>query len=123
MKPNTIKIDDVEYVRADSVTPAHEGGMDYVIVRSRDAGVFAGFLQGRDLATQSAVLLHSRRLWFWAGAASLSELAVLGVSKPAECKFPAEIAGAHTVLGVCEIIPVTEAAKASIESVKPWTAH
>ena len=40
MKPNTIKIDEVEYIRADSVNQQAEkmNGLEYKIVRARSAG-------------------------------------------------------------------------------------
>ena len=46
----------------------------YVIVRTHSAGVFAGNLLSRK--GKEVVLTNARRLWYWIGAASLSELAV-----------------------------------------------
>ena len=44
MKPETIKIDDVEYVRKDSINEKAPSvdGMEYKIVRAQATGVFAG---------------------------------------------------------------------------------
>ena len=64
-------------------------GMKYVIARTYSAGVFAGFLFRRN--GKEAVLKNARRIWYWKGAASLSELAVRGTSKPSECKFPVAV--------------------------------
>ena len=89
----------------------------YVIVRSRDAGCFAGILKSRDRDT--VILRHSRRLWYWAGAASLSQLAMSGTSKPSNCKFPESI-DTHEILGVIEIIDATPSGRASIEAVPIW---
>lgn len=50
--------------------------MKYVIIRTYSAGVFAGYLKSRE--GQEVVLLHARRLWQWAGASSLSQLAESG---------------------------------------------
>lgn len=91
----------------------------YVIIRARDAGCFAGVFVSRN--DDSVVLKDSRRLWYWAGAASLSQLAVLGTSQPQECKFPPAIL-LHEILGVIEIIDVTPAGRSSIESVPVWKA-
>ena len=42
-KPETIKIDDVEYVRSDAQVKSEPvDGMEYKIVRTYSAGVFAG---------------------------------------------------------------------------------
>lgn len=90
---------------------------EYVIVRSRDAGCFAGTITDR--AGDTVTLNGARRLWYWAGAATLSQLAMEGTSKPNECKFPAPVEHI-VVLGVCEIIAVADTARASIEAVPVW---
>ena len=95
------------------------GGLEYKIVRTFSAGVFAGYLKSR--VGQEVVLLNARRLWFWSGAASLSQLAVDGTSKPADCKFPPEVSRIE-LLQVIEILDVTKKAQESIASVKIWKA-
>ena len=64
-------------------------------------------------------MTNVRRIWSWAGAASLSQLAVDGVKNPADCKFTVYVPE-MTILGVIEIIPCTDAAIESIEGVKEW---
>ena len=91
----------------------------YVIVRTYSAGCFAGFLKEQN--GQEVTLNEARRLWYWAGAASLSELAMRGTSQPGKCKFPIPMSSVK-LLGAIEVIDVTEAAKKSIESVPEWTA-
>ena len=93
---------------------------DYKLVRTQNAGVFAGTLvtaEGPDV-----VLIGARRIWQWKGAATLSELAMKGVAFPEECKFPAPMVRVH-LFGVIEIIDATEEARDSIQSVPVWTAH
>ncbi len=89
----------------------------YVIIRAKDAGCFAGILTERN--GNSVVLTQSRRLWYWAGAASLSQLASEGTSKPQDCKFPPAVAR-QEILGVIEVLDVEPAARASIEGVPVW---
>jgi hypothetical protein len=91
----------------------------YVIVRTQSAGCFAGTLVERN--GSEAVLTGARRLYQWAGAATLSQLATSGTSKPQDCKFPEETTH-HLVLGVIEIIEVTAPARASIAEVPIWKA-
>jgi hypothetical protein len=91
----------------------------YVIVRTYSAGVFAGNLESR--TGQEVVLLNARRLWYWAGAASLSQLAVTGTSKPNDCKFP-EAVSRIELLQAIEILDVSKEGQVSIEAVKPWCA-
>ena len=89
----------------------------YVIVRTYSAGVFAGELESRK--GQEVVLRNARRIWYWAGAASLSQLAMEGTNKPNECKFPCEVNRVE-LLQAIEILDVTPKAKASLKGVPVW---
>jgi len=91
----------------------------YVIVRTHSAGVFAGVLKKR--TGDEAILTDARRLWYWSGAASLSQLSVEGTSAPSSCKFPVAVPEV-TLLGVIEILPLSDKAKATIDSVPVWKA-
>lgn len=94
-------------------------GMEYVICRTFSAGVFAGYLKRRD--GREAELLEARRLWYWRGAASLSQLAMEGISRPTGCKFPCAVQSVVLTEAI-EIIPCTEAAQLSIAAVPIWQA-
>ena len=89
----------------------------YCMVRTNSAGVFAGTVAERN--GKEARLTDARRIWYWEGAASLSQLATEGTSEPKSCKFPCPVAEV-LLTEVVEIIPITDAAKASIESVPVW---
>lgn len=89
----------------------------YVIVRTYSAGAFAGYLDSRN--GKEVVLKDARRLWYWDGAASLSQLAMEGTSKPKNCKFPCAVESV-TLLEAIEILDTTPKAKESIISVKSW---
>lgn len=114
----TIKIDDIEYIRKDSI-PSLNNNENYSIIRTQNAGVHAGYLQSTDIKNGSVVLKNSRRIWYWDGAASLSQLALEGVSKPENCKFSV-VVPEITLLGVIEIIPCTIDALKNISQVKVW---
>ena len=92
-------------------------GKPYVIVRTYSAGVFAGTLKFRK--GKEVVLSNARRLWFWSGAASLSQMAVSGTSNPGGCKFPVAVPSV-TLTEAIEILDVTPAARKSIEAVPIW---
>lgn len=102
-------------------TPNRKGKMinQYVIVRTYSAGVFAGTLVQRN--GKEVELKDARRLWYWAGAASLSQLAQSGTSRPKDCKFP-EAVDTVILTESIEILVVTPKAKASIEAVPVWTS-
>jgi hypothetical protein len=89
----------------------------HVIVRTYSAGVHAGVLKSRE--GKEVVLTDARRIWYWDGAASLSQLASDGTSKPQNCKFPIAVPEILLTEAI-EIIPTTDKAQASIASVPVW---
>ena len=122
MKPNKeieVVIDGAPYAPKGSThePAAKRDGLDYVIIRSRDSGCHAGYLESE--SDRTVVLLDSRRLWYWEGAATLSQLAMEGVKKPESCKFPCVLPRIK-IHGISENIPTTATAKKSIESVPVW---
>jgi len=117
-EPKTIKIDNVEYVRKDDYQKAEPvDGLEYKLVRTYSAGVFAGFVESRN--GREVVMRKARRIWYWDGAASLSQLAMEGVKKPKTCKFAMEVDRVE-LLEAVEILDVTKEAKESIDSVAIW---
>lgn len=118
-KINEIEINGTVYVPKDTEKLAQTDGLPYMMVRTYSAGVFAGYLKERN--GKEVVLVNARRAWYWEGAASLSQLAVDGTSKPDKCKFPCEV-GEVILTEAIELIPITEKARLSIASVPVWTA-
>ena len=116
-----IELNGIKYVPKSSVKGMDMAkrlkGKKYVIARTYSAGVFAGYLEKR--IGKEAVLLNARRIWYWKGAASLSQLAVDGTSKPAECKFPCEVPRVE-LTEVIEVLDVSQAAQESIAKVPEW---
>lgn len=88
-----------------------------VIVRGDRSGVFYGTLVAQN--GQEVELKNCRRLWYWSGAASISQLARDGVKNPKECKFTVSV-DEMLVLDAIEIIACTEKAAKVIEGVKEW---
>ena len=89
----------------------------YQIVRTYSAGVFAGYIESRK--GQEVVMTQARRIWYWSGAASLSQLAQEGTKDPSNCKFPCEVDKVE-LLQVVEILDVTKKAEDSIKGVPVW---
>jgi hypothetical protein len=117
----SITLNGIEYVPASTVAnnqPAPKvDGLDYVLIRTYSAGVFTGYLKRRD--GKEVELVDARRIWYWSGAASLSQLATDGPSKPASCKFPAAVPSIVLTEAI-EIIPVSAKAQAVIAAVPEW---
>ena len=88
-----------------------------VIIRGNSSGVEFGELVAQE--GQEVTLKNARRIWYWKGAASLSQLAKDGTSNPSECKFTVYV-DSITILDAIEIIPCTDKAIKSIEEVGEW---
>jgi hypothetical protein len=89
----------------------------YKIIRSYSSGVFMGVVESRN--GKEGIIRDARRLWYWDGAATLSQLAEKGTSKPAKCKFPCAVARLE-LTEIIEVIDITPEAKNSIDGVAIW---
>lgn len=89
-----------------------------VLIRTDRAGVHYGTLVSK--AGLEIELKDAIRIWYWKGAASLSQMAVDGVSCPEDCKFSVQVP--IICLTYIEIIPCSEKAQKSIEGVPSWKA-
>jgi len=89
----------------------------HVMVRTENAGVHFGVLTHHHL--QEVTLKNARRVWYWSGAASLSQLSVDGTSNPDDCKFPCPVEEIM-LEGMIEMIPLTDKARESLEAVPIW---
>jgi metal-dependent HD superfamily phosphatase/phosphodiesterase len=115
---NTITINGKEYVEKGSLVADAErlNGLTYKIVRTLSAGVFAGYVS--EVNGDNVKMIRARRLWYWSGAASLSQLAMEGVKYSDKCKFPCEVN--VELFNVIEILDVTEVARKNIAEVPVW---
>jgi len=93
----------------------------YVIIRSYGAGVFFGILSEVEKCEDKWMveLLNCRRLWYWAGACSITQLAVDGTKSPEDCNFTIT-EPSIVVSAVIEIHECSDKAIESIKSVKEW---
>lgn len=115
-KVNEIEINGVKYVPKDSIQPQPELSEDYVLVRTYSAGVHVGYLKENDHYT--CALLNARRIYYWSGACSCSQIAVDGVDT-SNSKI-AVVVPAITLADWCEIIPMTTQAKKCLEEAPIW---
>lgn len=96
-----------------------EENLKYVLVRTYSAGVHVGYLKER--VGKEVTLLSSRRIWYWSGAATLSQLAQSGTSNPSKCKFPEKV-DKIVLTEAIEIIDVTSQAQRTIDAVPVWSS-
>lgn len=119
---DSVYINGVEYIpktNKQEVETSTEG-LPYVIIRTYSAGVHMGYLKSKTStsAGMEVELIKSRRLWQWAGALTLSDLAVIGTSKPKECKLTLEVPSIELV--AIEIIKVTKEGFINLNSIPIW---
>lgn len=88
-----------------------------VIIRGDRSGVEFGTLV--EQKGQEVTLHNARRIWYWEGATTLSQLAKDGTKNPLKCKFTVSV-DSITILDAIEIIPCTDKAINSIEKVEEW---
>ena len=117
-KPETIKIDDVEYVRKDSLQNIDMSNVS--LVRTRNAGVHVGTVESRDANTLK--LSNSRRIWRWRGANCLSQLAMEGCDVTCDyTRISMMIPNLElTNCDVCEVILMTNVAVKNIMEALTW---
>jgi len=122
-QPKTITIDGVKYVRADEAKEKAGtiDGLEKVIVRSYGAGVFFGYLkeQKAELNGVNITLINARRIYYWAGACSLSQLAVDGSKDIVNCKISVPV-GKQFIANCIEILPLTLKADKNLSGAIEW---
>lgn len=109
-----------EHAMPQQKRPTDKDGKDleFVIIRTARAGCFFGYLE-QEIEPATVIMQRARRIWYWSGAASLSQLAVGGTSDPANCKFPEEVKRAK-IYEVLEILECTEESRLNLEAVPYW---
>ena len=122
-KPETMMIDDVKYVREDAVQQkaVEVDGLERVLIRSYGAGVFVGYLAEKKAEFNgiNVTLKKAKRIHYWAGACSLTQLAIDGTCNPENCRVTDPI-DEQFIADVIEILPLSEKAEKSIDGVKTW---
>jgi hypothetical protein len=93
------------------------------IVRATNAGVFYGNVD--EIVHESSGvhvrMSNVRRVWYWSGSATLSQMAEEGVKNAGACKFSMQVAKMF-VMNVAEIIDLSPSAKANLDAVPSWKA-
>lgn len=113
----TIEINGVEYIRKDSVEAGIEINTDnIVLIRTYSAGVHFGTLKSRD--GKEIILTNARRLFYWSGACSLSQVAMDGVDY-SNSKISI-IVPEITLMDAIEIIPMSKKAGKEMMEAVAW---
>ena len=83
----------------------------YCVVRTHNAGVHVGTVQSVDV--RNVALTEARRIWYWKGAFTLSEISQFGID-PKNSRVAVAVPEIFLTEAI-EIIPATDAARATIE--------
>ena len=116
-----IEINGVKYVKAALDQAKDMDGLKPVLIRSYASGIHFGLLENQRDTPQGleVTLRDSRRVHYWEGAASLSQMAVDGIGKPESSRVAVAL-GSFTVQNVIETIPVTEKAFENLKNQPVW---
>lgn len=93
------------------------GEKTFYIVRGDRSGVFFGNIKERN--GKEVTMENVRRLWYWDGAASISQLAQEGTVRPSQCKFTVTV-DEILILDAIEIDKCSDKAVKSIQEVAVW---
>lgn len=122
---NEITINNEVYVLKSSIKSSEMAcnidGLKPVLIRSYAAGVHYGYLKEEKFteAGKVVVLVNTKRIFYWSGAASLSQLALEGVKNGDKCKISVALPE-DEIVNVIETIPLTKAALENLNGVKTW---
>ncbi len=96
-------------------------GLERCIVRSYGAGVFVGYVKEKkaELNGVNIILLKSKRIHYWDGACSLTQLAMEGTKSSNNCRIT-EAIDSQYICNIVEILPLSEKASKNIDEVKIW---
>ena len=113
---DNVKIEDKQSKKAETID-----GLECVVIRSYAAGVFYGYLKQKkaELNGINITLLMAKRIHYWDGACSLTQLAIDGSKAQSNCRITDAIES-QFIANVTEILPMTNTAKTNLDGVKIW---
>lgn len=87
------------------------------LFRTYSAGIHYGTLLEKD--GQDCLLMNAKRIWYWSGACSISQIAMEGSKDISNCKI-AVMVDSILLSQVIEIIPMTKSAIHNLDSGVVW---
>jgi len=117
-KPETITIDDIKYIRADSANsqPKTYEGMDYCIVRSRDQGVMCGYVES--INGRMVKLHQARQIWKYDSTFVLADIAEHGMRNPDNAMLSVAMSQPMVMLEACGVYVCTDKAADQLIGIK-----
>lgn len=118
-KPETMMIDDVKYIREDSIKrsePEKFADMDYCIVRSRDQGVMCGFVES--INGRTVKLNLARQIWRYDSTFVLVDVAEQGMRDPKKAQLSVAASQPVYMLEACGVLTCTKDAARQLIAIK-----
>lgn len=115
-----LTINGVEYAPVQKMAEKTTGEK-LVLIRSYGSGVHFGVLASKRDCPQGleVTLTNSRRVHYWVGAASLSQMATEGIANAADSRVTV-VVSEITISNVIEIIPLTDTAFVNLSNQPVW---
>lgn len=89
----------------------------FYIVRTDRAGVFFGKI--KEASHDEVTMTDVRKIWHWAGACAVEQLAIDGTKRPNDCKITV-VVPEMTITNPIQIIPCTDKATEILSGVSVW---
>jgi len=118
MSIDKIKINEVEYIRADSISskPKNFDGMDYCIVRSHDQGIMCGYVES--INGRTVTLQQARQIWRYDSTFVLPDVAEHGMRNVDNAQLSVAMTQPAIMLEACGVLTCTEKAAAQLIAIK-----
>ena len=96
-------------------------GLTPVLIRSAESGVHFGLLKREEFTQSGKVvwLTNSRRVHYWSGAASLSQMAVDGIGNPEKSRVSVVVKEIE-IVNVIETIKLSDRAFQNLKNQPEW---
>ena len=91
---------------------------NYVVVRSGQAGVFAGEFVEKN--GTEVILKNARKIYRWDGAYTVEDIAVKGLANIDCCQITI-VVPEIVIDDVCQVLPTSEVARGILEGTPVWT--
>lgn len=111
---------ELDRLKKADIKDVNEPNLPYVVIRTYSAGVHVGYLDNLDEETQTVRLVNARRIRYWKGAFTLSEVSKSGVSKESQLSEEVE---KIILLEAIEVLFATSEAKEILRAIPAYNPN
>lgn len=111
---------ELDRLKKADIKDENEPNLPYVVIRTYSAGVHVGYLENLNEETQTVKLVNARRIRYWKGALTLSEVSKSGISK--ESRLSEEV-DKIILLEAIEVLFATPEAKVILRTIPAYNPN